>query len=591
MASNNNLPTSVYAGVDWEPGVIHVCVRTQKKILKRSLVKIGFDAASSLLSWFRDYSSAHNVKIIACGLVDNEWLDTIASRLWLELDISPFVAPKVKSPKKAEMAAKYVASQFDSDHSYSAKVNKQQKVITPPLATLFEYESISKPEIFKRLLFEASNFKGKKMVFISATPQGGGVALMRHSLMRIYSLLELDISWHVLLEDPEIFAITKKKFHNVFQGVAEPHVKLDEKEKNKFTKWTLKNFNVLHKVFEKSDVIVIDDPQPSGLVKLIKEKWPQKSVIYRSHIHLDAALADKKDTQQNIAWKFIWENVQKADLFISHPVKNFVPKVVSKKKVIYMGATTDRLDGLNKELSDEQKSYYMRLFNKMLVESGQTPLDHTRPFLIQIARFDPSKGIPDLLESYRRLRLKLDEHKLESPQLVITGNASVDDPDGIPIYQLVTEMLSTILYKKIAADIKILRVPHYDQLLNTLLRESVIALQLSHKEGFEVKVSEALMKGKPVIATRTGGIPLQIRDNKSGYLVNVGDTNAVAKHLFELITNKKNYQNMSVAAMENVNGDVNSIHQATYFLFMANKLLRENFLGNQAHISELLRGK
>lgn len=46
-----------------------------------------------------------------------------------------------------------------------------------------------------------------------------------------------------------------------------------------------------------------------------------------------------------------------------------------------------------------------------------------------------------------------------------------------------------------------------DEMLNTLLRGCVIAMQLSLREGFEVKVTEALMKGKPVVAYRTGGIP------------------------------------------------------------------------------------
>jgi glycosyltransferase involved in cell wall biosynthesis len=43
------------------------------------------------------------------------------------------------------------------------------------------------------------------------------------------------------------------------------------------------------------------------------------------------------------------------------------------------------------------------------------------------------------------------------------------------------------------------------------MANSKIALQLSSREGFEVKVSEALHAGRPVITTRSGGIPLQVR--------------------------------------------------------------------------------
>jgi len=587
MAIESEPLTPVFAGINWESGMVHICIRTHTKILKREKVKAAANVSSAILSWIHNYSKQNNQKIIACGLVKNKKLKKIVPRLWLELDISPFVV-EVKSSNKEVEAAKYVASRFGADFSYKAKVDKQQKVITTPLVTLSEYEAISNPDVFKRLLKETALFRGKKIVFVSATPQGGGVALMRHSIMRIYKLLGVKASWHVLLQDPQFFDITKKKLHNVFQGVSESHIKLEDKDKKFFLAWTKKNFSLLQNFFKKADVIVIDDPQPSGLVNLIKRKWPQKPVIYRSHIHLSAALANKKNTPQNIAWKFIWENVNKADIFVSHPLKSFVPKEVPDKKVIFMGASTDRLDGLNKELTDAQKSYYMRLFNKMLLDSGQETLDLTRPFIIQIARFDPSKGILDLIESYRKFRLKLDAKNHESPQLVIVGNASVDDPDGTPTYEFVSEMLSTDLYKHLACDIKMMRLPHFDQLLNTLLRESVIALQLSHKEGFEVKVSEALMKGKPVIATRTGGIPLQIKHKKSGFLVNVGDTEGVADYLFKLFLNKKLYQNMSTTAIKSVNEDVDSIYQSLYWLFIANQLLKNNFHGNAKYIGKLI---
>lgn len=34
-----------------------------------------------------------------------------------------------------------------------------------------------------------------KMAYFSATPQGGGVALMRHALLRFFRLLRLDVQW------------------------------------------------------------------------------------------------------------------------------------------------------------------------------------------------------------------------------------------------------------------------------------------------------------------------------------------------------------------------------------------------------------
>jgi len=77
--------------------------------------------------------------------------------------------------------------------------------------------------------------------------------------------------------------------------------------------------------------------------------------------------------------------------------------------------------------------------------------------------------------------------------------------------------------------------------LNALITTAKIVVQLSLREGFEVKVSEALHHGKPVVATRAGGIPLQIQHGKTGFLVDVGDTEAVANHLFDLYTDDDLY--------------------------------------------------
>jgi trehalose synthase len=47
-----------------------------------------------------------------------------------------------------------------------------------------------------------------------------------------------------------------------------------------------------------------------------------------------------------------------------------------------------------------------------------------------------------------------------------------------------------------------------------------VVVQKSTREGFGLTVSEALWKGRPFIGGDVGGIPLQVTDGVSGYLVN-----------------------------------------------------------------------
>jgi alpha,alpha-trehalose phosphorylase (configuration-retaining) len=105
--------------------------------------------------------------------------------------------------------------------------------------------------------------------------------------------------------------------------------------------------------------------------------------------------------------------------------------------------------------------------------------------------------------------------------------------------------------------------------LNALLSNAKIALQLSTREGFEVKVSEALHSGKPVVASRTGGIPLQIEHGKSGFLTEVGDNEAVAQHLYDLYTDDVLYKRMSEYARSRVSDEVGTVGNAAAWMYLA----------------------
>ena len=298
------------------------------------------------------------------------------------------------------------------------------------------------------------------------------------------------------------------------------------------------------------------------------------------------------------------------------------------------------LDGLNKELSPWDSQYYMGEFRSLCAKERMNELKWpARDYVIQIARFDPSKGIPNVIDSYYKFReiLKSKVPGDEAPQLLVCGHGAVDDPDASIIYDQVIQQVSSEPYVKYASDIIAMRIPPSDQrklkiisqfllstqllthshvhsspttfvllptilkkyainlnspVLNALMQNSKIALQLSTREGFEVKVSEALHAGKPVVACRTGGIPLQIQEGKSGFLCEPGDNNAVAQHLFDLYTNKKLYDTMSEYARTHVSDEVGTVGNAAAWLYLAAVLTRGTKLKpNGAWINDLLRAE
>lgn len=514
-------------------------------------------------------------KLIATKFNQQEIHKKIASRLWLDEDIVSFSAKNEETNEtiNIEEIIKSVSSNFDQDNIAHVRVKDDNEVEVTDLVTLEDYQKTCSETDWETLLDLTKKFQGKRLAFINATPQGGGVALMRHALIRLFRLLKADVHWYILKPNQEVFNITKRKFHNILQAVASPDTMLTQEDKKLYSDWILENAKIFTDRFKELDAVVIDDPQPCGLIPHIKKLNPKIKIIYRSHIQIEAALVNKKGTPQYKTWQFLWDSIKDADLFVSHPVPQFIPEVVPPKKVVYMPAVTDPLDGLNKPLTNHQMDYYLHLFNKFAKIEGQSPLDLKRPFIIQLARFDPSKGIPDVLKSYLKMTQLLKESGQKAPQLVITGNGSVDDPDRAPIFSMVMDIISSKEYEQVRKDIKVVRLPHIDQLLNTLLRKSAVVLQLSTKEGFEIKVTEALMKGKPVIAYKTGGIPLQIKDTINGFLVEPGNTDQVAKHLFNLITNQQLYSHMSWAAENYYDKSLLTIQNASRWLNISLNLL------------------
>ncbi|CAD6587613.1 MAG: hypothetical protein TREMPRED_004808, partial [Tremellales sp. Tagirdzhanova-0007] len=65
--------------------------------------------------------------------------------------------------------------------------------------------------------------------------------------------------------------------------------------------------------------------------------------------------------------------------------------------------------------------------------------------------------------------------------------------------------------------------------LSFLLGTNVTRASLTMRsEGFEVKVTEAINKRVPIIASDAGGIPLQVKHGLNGWVVKTGDTDAIA---------------------------------------------------------------
>jgi len=125
-----------------------------------------------------------------------------------------------------------------------------------------------------------------------------------------------------------------------------------------------------------------------------------------------------------------------------------------------------RLDGLNKELDPWDSQFYMGEFRSLCTKEKMHELKWpVRDYIVQIARFDPAKGIPNVVDSYVKFRRLLNEDLDEDdqPQLLLCGHGAVDDPDASIIYDQIMQLIASEPYKEFAQDIIVMRLPPSDQ--------------------------------------------------------------------------------------------------------------------------------
>ncbi|KXJ89655.1 family 4 glycosyltransferase [Microdochium bolleyi] len=564
--------------------------------------------ADWIISGLATYAKHHHVKFVGAGVPDkvaDELSPSLCSRLWLERDIVPIVqSSNCDAPggfwnakqvdEQADSMARKCVMNFGPSLTPILQVGFRGLVMTDAgfkarLNRLSDHQATCGDTTWRAMTFYADRLKERrtKIAFFSATPQGGGVALMRHALVRFSRLAGVDLRWYVPKPRPGVFRNTKN-MHNILQGVADKDDRLSVEQRKIIHDWITDNAErywlaedgPLRKPEEGgADIIVIDDPQMPGLIPLIKKVTPNRPVLYRSHIQIRSDLVAQEGSPQSEVWDYLWNDIQHADAFISHPIPEFVPRNVPREKVMYMPATTDWLDGLNKPMDEWDRGYYASNYNVQCHTQDMTPLRFKdSKYIVQVARFDPAKGIDTVIDAYAEFhRLATEKGIKNIPQLAVTGNSSIDDPDGTRVYDAALSQIET-QYPALADSISVMRLDANDQLLNTLIAKARVVLQLSTREGFEVKVSEALHAGVPVIATRAGGIPVQVQHGKDGFLVEPGDYKAVAGRLVELLCADEGagddlWERMSKAAREGVSDEVSTAGNALCWYYLADRFV------------------
>ena len=344
------------------------------------------------------------------------------------------------------------------------------------------YAPIVGEQKIEQLKSLAAKLKGARIAHINSTAYGGGVAEILRSYIPLARSLGLEADWLLIRGDDRFFGVTKA-FHNALQGGA---YNLNERAKEIYLSRNARNARQFDQEY---DYVIVHDPQPAAL-KLMKEgteaKW-----VWRCHI--DTSAPNPK------VWNFLKPYIDPYDAVI-YTMDQYVSPDIEKSKVSIIAPAIDPLSPKNMLLPDD-------LCRKLV---GWVGIDTNRPLVTQVSRFDPWKDPLGVIAAYRLVR-----EQVPGLQLAMLGHLAMDDPQGWQIYDEVLKVASEdpdiYLFTNFTAASSVE--------VNAFQRHSDVVIQKSIREGFGLVVAEALWKGTPVVAGRAGGIPLQLEDGKSGFLV------------------------------------------------------------------------
>jgi len=192
----------------------------------------------------------------------------------------------------------------------------------------------------------------------------------------------------------------------------------------------------------------------------------------------------------------------------------------------------DPLSLKNKELSEKDIVKYVK----------KAGIPNDKPVITQVSRMDPWKDPEGLLEIFKRVKEKVD------CRLVYCYDMALDDPEGIAIYSKVYRKANKLRER---GDV-VFVVGKNQILVNAIQKFSTIVVQNSIREGFCLAVTEALWKGKPIVATNVGGIPIQITDGEEGFMVEPHKKEDFADRIIEILKNPSLAREMGDKGKERV---------------------------------------
>jgi trehalose synthase len=381
-----------------------------------------------------------------------------------------------------------------------------------------------------------SIFANRRIFNVNSTARGGGVAEMLRSLLAYARGAGIDTRWLVVGGDPGFFAITKR-IHNRLHGAEGDGGVLGADERLHYEATLEPAATELAGLVAPGDIIVLHDPQTAGLIPPLSAAG--HTVVWRCHVGLDMP----NDLARE-AWRFLIPFVEQASAYVFSR-EAFAWEGLDETKMTVIAPSIDAFSPKNQDMDTDTvqailattglsggESQARPVFTKLdgtegVVgrptewRDGGTPPAADDRVVVQVSRWDRLKDPVGVIQGFADFVAPRSE-----AHLIVAGPAVAavsDDPEGAEVLEEAYRAWEA-LDDAIRPRVHLACIPMDDgdenaAIVNALQQRADVIVQKSLAEGFGLTVAEGMWKGRPVVASRIGGIQDQITDGETGILI------------------------------------------------------------------------
>jgi trehalose synthase len=375
----------------------------------------------------------------------------------------------------------------------------------PGLLTLDDYRAVAPRGAVDVLRRIGERLRGRRVVHVSASRYGGGSVELLNRLVPSLNDLGIETTWEIIVSDAECDAIAR----TVSIALGGTEQVITESMLSRLQATCAENAGRLPL---DGDLVVVHDAPPL----LIVDKRPAAGRWVWS------AEGDLGAPQPQV-WNFFHRFVSRYDAVLV-PLPRFAPPLPVARFLVH--PSIDPLSDRNREMPRaEQAERVARL---------RVPRD--KPLLLQVGPWSRSHDPLGVINAFRLVK------KHHDIRLVLAGWSGGAEPGVLDEVREAAGQGTDI--------IPVTLPPDPDDDLNALERAATVVLQKPLRTDFGLDAAAAMWKGKPVIGSNAGGLPVQIVPGVTGYTVDTVE--GAAFRVRHLLSNPEQIGRMGAAGREHV---------------------------------------